>query len=56
VAERLQKAMEQQIDHVHEQMVQTQALKIEKGDQPDNVRKWSMEIEKQVPEYKQNHI
>ena len=31
-AERLQKALEQQIDSVHEQMVEIQALKIENGD------------------------
>lgn len=53
VAERLQKALEQQIDSLHEQMVEIQALKIEKGDQPDDVRKWSLEMEKQVTEYKQ---
>lgn len=53
VAERLQKALEQQIDSLHEQMVEIQALKIEKGDQPDDVRKWSLEMEKQVAEYKQ---
>ena len=52
-AERLQKALEQQIDSVHEQMVEIQALKIENGDQPDDVRKWSLEIEKQVAEYEQ---
>ena len=45
--------MEQQIDNVHEQIVEIQALKIEKGDQPNNVHKRSLEIEKQVPEYKQ---
>ena len=43
VAERLQKALEQQIDSLHEQMVEIQALKIEKGDQPDDVHKWSLE-------------
>ena len=52
-AERLQKALEQQIDSVHEQMVEIQALKIENGDQSDDVRKWSLEIEKQVAEYEQ---
>ena len=52
-AERLQKALEQQIDSVHEQMVEIQALKIGNGDQPDDVRKWSLEIEKQVAEYEQ---
>ena len=52
-AERLQKAVEQQIDSVHEQMVEIQALKIGNGDQPDDVRKWSLEIEKQVTEYEQ---
>ena len=50
-AERLQKALVQQIDSVHEQMVEIQALKIENGDQPDDVRKWSLEIENQVAEY-----
>ena len=34
-------------------MVEIQALKIENGDQPDDVRKWSMEMEKQVSEYEQ---
>jgi len=34
-------------------MVEIQALKIEKGDQPDDVRKWSLEIENQVTEYEQ---
>ena len=53
VAERLQKALEQQIDSVHEQMVEIQALKIGNGDQPDDVCKWSLEIEKQVAEYEQ---
>ena len=52
-AERLQKALEQQIESVHEQMVEIQALKMEKGDQPDDVRKWSLEIEKQDAEYEQ---
>ena len=52
-AERLQRALEQQIGSVHERMVEIQALKIEKGDQPDDVRKWSLEIEKQCAEYQQ---
>ena len=52
-AERLQKALEQQIDSVHGQMVEIQALKIGNGDQPDDIRKWSLEIEKQVAEYEQ---
>ena len=52
-AERLQRALEQQIGSVHERMVEIQALKIEKGDQPDDVRKWSLEIEKQGAEYQQ---
>ena len=34
-------------------MVEIQALKIEKGDQPNDVHKRSLEIEKQVPEYTQ---
>ena len=49
--ERLQKTLEKQIDSVHEQMVEIQALRIEKGEEPDDVRKWSLEIEKQVAEY-----
>ena len=49
----IQKAMEQQIDNILEQMIEIQALKVEKGDQLDDVHKWSLEIEKQVPEYKQ---
>ena len=52
-AERFQKALEQQIDSVHEQMVEIQALKIENGDQPDEVCKWSLKIERQVAEYEQ---
>ena len=52
-AEGLQRALEQQIGSVHERMVEIQALKIEKGDQPDDVRKWSLEIEKQGAEYQQ---
>ena len=49
--ERLQKALEEQIDSVHEQKVQIQALRIEKGDQPDDVRKWTVEMEEQVAEF-----
>ena len=49
--ERLQKTLEKQIDSVHEQMVEIQALRIEKGEEPNDVRKWSLEIEKQVAEY-----
>ena len=49
----MQKALEQQIDSVHEQMVEIQALIIEKGDQPNDVGKWSLDIEKQVIEYEQ---
>ena len=52
-AERLQKGLEQQIDSVHEQMVEIEALKIENGEQPDDVRKWSVQVEKQVAEYEQ---
>ena len=43
--------MEQQTDNIHEQMVEIQALKTEKGDQLDDVHKWSLEI--WVPEYEQ---
>ena len=49
--ERLQKALEEQIDSVHEQKVQIQALRIEKGDEPDDVRKWTFEMEEQVAEF-----
>ena len=49
--ERLQKALEEQIDSVHEQKVQIQALRIEKGDEPDDVRKWTVEMEEQVAEF-----
>ena len=38
---------------VHEQMVEIQALRIEKGEEPNDVRKWSLEIEKQIAEYKE---
>ncbi|PFX33020.1 hypothetical protein AWC38_SpisGene2141 [Stylophora pistillata] len=51
--ERLQKTLEKQIDSVPEQMMEIQALKIEKGEEPDHVRKWSLEIEKQVAEYEE---
>ena len=51
--ERLQKTLEKQIDSVHEQMVEIQALRIEKGEEPNDVRKWSLEIEKQVAEYEE---
>ena len=50
--ERLQKALEEQIDSIHEQKVQIQALRIEKGDEPDDVRKWTVEMEEQVAEFK----
>ena len=57
--EQLQKTLEKQIDSVHEKMVEihVQALRIEKGEEPNNVRKWSLEIEKQVAEYEEieNH-
>ena len=55
--EQLQKTLEKQIDSVHEKMVEIQALRIEKGEEPNNVRKWSLEIEKQVAEYEEieNH-
>lgn len=49
--ERLQRVLEEQIDSVHEQMVEIQVLRIEKGDEPGDVRKWSLEIEQQVAEY-----
>ena len=49
--ERLQKALEEQIDSVHKQKVQIQALRIEKGDEPDDVRKWTVEMEEQVAEF-----
>ena len=51
--ERLQKTLEKQINSVHEQMVEIQALRIEKGEELNDVRKWSLEIEKQVAEYKE---
>ena len=55
--ERLQKTLEKQIDSVHEQMVEIQALRIEKGEEPNDVRNWSLEIKKQVAEYEEieNH-
>ena len=34
-------------------MVEIQALRIEKGEEPDDVGKWSLEIEKQVAEYEE---
>ena len=40
--ERLQKVLEEQIDNVRKQIVQ--ALRIEKGDEPGEVRKWSLEM------------
>ena len=46
--ERLQKDLEKQLDGVHEQKVQIQALKIEQGDYPNDVREWTLEIEGQV--------
>ena len=46
--ERLQKGLEEQIDSVHEKIVQVQALRIEKEDKPGEVRKWSLDIEEQV--------
>ena len=51
--ERLQKTLEKQIDSVHEQMVEIQALRIEKGEEPNDVRKWSLKIEKQVADYEE---
>ena len=51
--ERLQRVLEEQIDSAHEQMVEIQALRIEKGDEPGDVRKWSLEIEQQVAEYEE---
>ena len=51
--ERLQKAMEGQIDGVHEQMFQIQALRIENGDDPVEVREWSLEIERQLEEFQE---
>ena len=46
----MQKTLEKQIDSIHEQKVEIQALRIEKGEELNNVRKWSLEIEKQVAE------
>ena len=34
-------------------MVEIQALRIEKGEELNDVRKWSLEIEKQVAEYEE---
>ena len=51
--ERLQRTLEKQIDSDHEQMVEIQALRIEKGEEPNDVRNWSLEIEKQVAEYEE---
>ena len=34
-------------------MVEIQALRIEKGEEPDDMHKWSLEIEKQVAEYEE---
>ena len=46
--ERFQKDLEKQLDGVHEQKVQIQALKIEQGDDLNDVREWTLEIEGQV--------
>ena len=43
--ERLQKDLKKQLDGVHEQKVQIQALKIEQGDDLNDVREWTLEIE-----------
>ena len=51
--ERLEKTLEKQLDSVHEQTVEIQALRIEKGKEPNDVRKWSLEIEKRVAEYEE---
>ena len=51
--ERLQKVMEGQIDGVHEQMFQKQALKIENGDDPVEVKKWSLGIEMQLEQFQE---
>ena len=49
--ERLRKVLEEQIDNVHEQKVQIQAMRFEKGDQPEEIRKWTREIEEEVAEF-----
>lgn len=51
--ERLQKVLEEHIDGVHEQNVKIQALRFEKGDDPDEVRKWTLEIEEQLAEFQE---
>ena len=51
--ERLQETLEKQIDSVHEQMVEIQALRIGKGEELNDVHKWRLEIEKQVAEYEE---
>ena len=52
-AERLERALEEQMDSVHEQMMQVKALRIEKGDEPDVIRKWSLEMENQLAKFEE---
>ena len=41
----LRKVLEEQIDSVHKQKVEMQAMQFEKGDEPPQIRKWTHEIE-----------
>ena len=49
--ERLQKGLEEQIDSIHEQKMQIQAMRFEEGDEPEEIRKWILEVEEEVAEF-----
>ena len=51
--ERQEKVFSELIDSIHEQNVLIQTAKIEKGDNPEDVTQWTLEIEEKIAKYEQ---
>ena len=51
--ERQEKVFSELIDSIHEQKVLIQTAKIEKGDNPEDVTQWTLEMEEKIEKYEQ---
>ena len=54
--ERQEKVFSELINSIHEQKVLIQTAKIEKGDNPEDVTQWTLEIEEKIAKYSMNKL
>jgi 3-dehydroquinate dehydratase len=52
-SERQEKVFSELIDSIHEPKILVQTVKIEQGENPENVTHWKLEIEEKIAKYEQ---